>query len=203
MGYYLAKFYISLWNWLETGNGMFLHSQGLCSNLKDFLRAKGMSGCESDAVLFELRRQFEESGLDGRYPFNAACSDEFVHESISRSMYQNNARLDWVKTRAHVQMDVRGATIQAAEMELRCGDLLEVKLVLECNGSRQVIHAPGADRLIRRIMEISCVDSWSALPGAHVRIASGSDGTVSLGCFLKEDWITPDKGFKTLKRSMK
>lgn len=90
----LTAFYRAYAAWVEAGapnNGIFIRSNGLCSNAM----------CYDHTVSKEMRNQFAEAGFPiiqgwGYLPFNLGIED-YTHESDNAIAYLNEKRIKWVR----------------------------------------------------------------------------------------------------------
>ena len=71
----------------------FLHSGGLCLNLKMFLSYKNINSDDSEATKWELKQQFIKAKLNTSIPFNES-KIEFQFET---NKYENTLRTDWIR----------------------------------------------------------------------------------------------------------
>lgn len=72
----------------------FLHSGGLCLNLKMFLSYKNINSDDSEATKWELKQQFIKAKLNTSIPFNES-KIEFQFET---NKYENTLRTDWIRS---------------------------------------------------------------------------------------------------------
>ena len=94
--YSLLKFYILLDQWIKDGfpvGRRFSRQFGLCTNLGNYVDAASHEVWRELAK--ELSVSFVEAGLDIAYPFNISV-ESYSDECSNRSIYQNQARLDWI-----------------------------------------------------------------------------------------------------------
>lgn len=94
----LKQFYIDMNNWIEAayeGNPVFRSHTGLCYNLVRWGVDKNLNCSDLQEALVD---QFMDAGLDPNYPFNK--NDTEYDDERKGLMYQNPARLAWIKEHA-------------------------------------------------------------------------------------------------------
>lgn len=105
----LSEFYADVLAMLEDPNSQafpaFSPSSGLCFNLAKWTRQSKYLPCPEDytgRLIRAMRLQFVEAGLDECYPFDARHT-AYRMASSDGSLYQNEARLNWIKQHAERQ----------------------------------------------------------------------------------------------------
>lgn len=98
----LTQFYVSMQTWVDAGtpgDHVFERTVGLCGNLHTWLREQG-TPAKNLGLHWLLKQQFEEAGLHSYCPFNASSSDYLAEQCDLGTLYENQARLDWIRTHA-------------------------------------------------------------------------------------------------------
>lgn len=98
----LNAFYREYLVWIECGScedhEIFQRKYGLCHNLLDWVNTNLPGGNQYNILLKEMQDQFEQVGLDWRYPFN---DGEHSYRAGLREQthHQNAKRISWVVAR--------------------------------------------------------------------------------------------------------
>ena len=90
----LKQFYIEMQAWIDAGcpeHEAFRDYRALCSALTHWT--------ESSSLVDEIISSFAAAGLSPNYPFNSSLRD-FENENDHNKIYQNPARLAWIKEHA-------------------------------------------------------------------------------------------------------
>lgn len=98
----LKLFYVELLEWLNKGkpqHEVFVRDRGLCLLLSVWASSKGWN---DEPLTDDLKAQFIDAGMDGKYPFNASGGDYRV-ESYRYGTMDNEKRIAWIKE--HGQSD--------------------------------------------------------------------------------------------------
>ena len=92
--------------WLEGNTSMRRTENGLCLCIHHFVRSHLMKDVENprwyadiiDSLLFEMRAQFKDAGIDTCAPFNTGYADYLI-EVEDKMCHLNPLRVRWVKDR--------------------------------------------------------------------------------------------------------
>lgn len=101
----IAQFYREIQAWIDAGcprHAVFSKSLGLCASVYNWA-AKQFSHIVKNNICDELDIQFIDAGLEDFFPFNNC---DFYHEAAYEALYNNPARLAWIKAHAIPASDV-------------------------------------------------------------------------------------------------
>lgn len=68
---------------------------GLCRNLLTFGHSQSTEWIVLDKAFFEMKKQFNKANLSTEFPFSDL--ETYEYECTTRTIYQNQQRLDWIK----------------------------------------------------------------------------------------------------------
>lgn len=101
----LKQFYKDLQAWIDAGfpvHRSFKIERAVCSQLIAYTEDAEHYGYIRDVTCEELKREFQEAGLDTMYPFNPVPGNEndlgksFDEEFARETFYFNEARINWI-----------------------------------------------------------------------------------------------------------
>lgn len=102
--YSLWKFYMLMQQWIdsdfERSPFNFWTDDGLCLNLLNYTKDA------PQGIYYELKQEMKESfyaaGLDGEHPFNPGKHMDYRNESDKGTMYENEARINWIRKHSNM-----------------------------------------------------------------------------------------------------